>query len=254
MLSARNTWTLYDVNMHTGGYNWLLGDGGHSSFKLGRGVRFYWQHDAEFQPGGVVSLFNNASDPPKERESSGLLLRPDFSSHTVTLLKRFANPGKTLLASSQGDTLSLPGGDWLLGYGGLPNFTEFSPSGHVLLDGTLGKNVQDFRTYFSSEWSGQPATAPAIAVQAQSTPPARATVEASWNGATGVASWQVVQEPAGGDGSSSSAESLAPLTTVPRNGFQTTIPVSASAGTEVAVRALSATGQVLGTSAAQPVP
>ncbi len=242
MLSSRNTWTLYDVNMHTGGYNWLLGDGKHSSFRLGSGVRFYWQHDAEFQPGGLISLFNNASDPPKERESSGLLLRPDFSNHTVALVKRFANPSKTLLASSQGDTLSLSGGDWLLGYGGLPNFTEFSSSGHVLLDGTLGKDVQDFRTYLFP-WSGQPSTAPAIAVQAAA---AGATVEASWNGATGVASWQVL----GG----SSPEDLVPLTTVARNGFQTTIPVSASAGTYVAARALSATGQVLGTSAAQPVP
>jgi hypothetical protein len=253
MLSSRNTWTLYDVSMHTGGYNWLLGDGGHSSFKLGAGVRFYWQHDAEFQPGGLISLFNNASDPPKQRESSGLLLRPDLSNHTVALVKRFVNPGKTLLASSQGNTLSLPGGDWLLGYGGLPNFTEFDSSGHVLLDGTLGKNVQDFRTYLFP-WSGQPTTAPAIAVQAESTPPAHATVEASWNGATDVASWQVVQEPAGGGGPPSSPESLAPLTTVARNGFQTTIPVSASAGTYVAARALSATGQVLGTSAAQSVP
>jgi hypothetical protein len=243
MLSSRNTWTLYDVNMHTGGYNWLLGDGRRSTFKLGPGVRFYWQHDAQFQPGGLISLFNNASDPPKERESSGLLLRPDFSSHTVTLVKRFANPSKTLLASSQGDTLSLPSGDWLLGYGGLPNFTEFSSSGHVLLDGTLGKNVQDFRTYLSSEWSGQPSTAPAIAVQAAAT---GASVYTSWNGATGVASWQVL--------AGSSPESLAPLTTAARGGFQTTIPVSASAGTYVAARALSATGQVLGTSAAQPVP
>ncbi len=242
MLSSRNTWTLYDVNMHTGGYNWLLGDGGHSSFKLGPGVRFYWQHDAEFQPGGLISLFNNASDPPKQRESSGLLLRPDFSSHTVALVKRFVNPSKTLLASSQGDTLSLSGGDWLLGYGGLPNFTEFNSSGHVLLDGTLGKNVQDFRTYLFP-WSGQPTTAPAIAVQAAA---GGATVEASWNGATEVASWQVL--------AGSSPETLAPLTTVPRHGFQTTIAVSASAGAYVAARALSATGQVLGTSAAQSLP
>jgi hypothetical protein len=242
MLSARNTWTLYDVNMHTGGYNWLLGDGGHSSFKLGRGVRFYWQHDAEFQPGGLISLFNNASDPPKQRESSGLLLRPDFSSHTVALVRRFVNPSKTLLASSQGNTLTLPGGDWLLGYGGLPNFTEFSSSGGVLLDGTLGRNVQDFRTYLSP-WSGQPSTAPALAVQAAA---GGATIEASWNGATDVASWQVL-----GGGS---AESLVPLTTVPRHGFQTTITVSAAAGSDVAVRALGSAGQALGTSAAQPVP
>jgi Arylsulfotransferase (ASST) len=240
LLSSRNTWTLYDVSIHTGAFNWLLGDGRHSSFKLGPGVRFYWQHDAEFQPGGLISLFDNASDPPKQRESSGLLLKPDLSNHTVTLVKRFVNPTKTLLASSQGNTLSLPGGDWLLGYGGLPNFTEFDPSGHVLLDGTLGKNVQDFRTYLAP-WSAQPSTAPAIAVQAVA---GGATVQASWNGATGVASWQVLAGPPG---------SLTPLLTVPRKGFQTMIPVSAP-GPDVEVQALGPAGQTLGTSPAEPIP
>ena len=49
---------------------WRLG-GTHSSFKLGPGVRFYWQHDAEFQPGGLISVFDNGSDPPKEKQSRG---------------------------------------------------------------------------------------------------------------------------------------------------------------------------------------
>ncbi len=244
LLSARNTWTLYDVNMHTGGYNWLFGDGPHSSFKLGPGVRFYWQHDAEFQPGGDISVFDNGSDPPKEKQSSGLELHVDPSARTVTLLKRFVNPSHTLLASSQGNALSLPGGDWLLGYGGLPNFTEFDPSGHVLLDGTLGKNVQDFRTYLSP-WSAQPTTAPAIAVQAGAGGGGTATVEASWNGATAVASWQVL--------AGASSESLAPLVTVPRQGFETTIHVTTTEP-DVAVRALSASGQPLGSSTAQPIP
>ncbi len=242
MLSARNTWTLYDVSMHTGGFQWLLGDGGHSTFKLGAGVRFYWQHDAEFQPGGRISVFNNASTPPKEKRSSGLLLAPNFAGHTVALVKRFANPARAWLASAQGNLLSLPGDDWLMGYGELPNFTEYDGAGHALLEGTLGKNVQDFRTYLSP-WSGQPTAPPAIAVQASG---AGATVLASWNGATAVASWQVL----GG----SSAESLAPLATAPRHGFQTAIAVSAAAGSYVAARALSATGQALGTSAAQAVP
>ncbi len=243
LLSARNTWTLYDVNMHTGAYNWLFGDGGHTTLKLGPGVRFYWQHDAEFQPGGLISVFDNASDPPKEKQSSGLLLRPDIGGHTVTLVKRFVNPTKTLLASSQGNTLSLPGGDWLLGYGGLPNFTEFDPSGHVLLDGTLGKNVQDFRTYLSALWSAQPTTVPAIAVQAAGA--GAVTVEASWNGATAVTSWQVL--------AGASSESLSPVLTVPRNGFETTIHVS-TAGPDLAVRALGSAGQTLGTSTTQPIP
>jgi len=50
-----------------------------------------------------------------------------------------------------------------------------------------------------------------------------------------------------------SAESLTPLVTVPRQGFQTTIHVSTS-GPDVAVRALGASGQILGTSAAVPLP
>ncbi len=242
LLSARNTWTLYDVNMHTGGFNWLLGDGGHTSFKLGHGVRFYWQHDAEFQPGGEISVFDNGSTPPKEKQSSGLLLRPDFSNHTVALVRRFVNPTKTLLASSQGNTLTLPGGNWLLGYGGLPNFTEFDAAGHVLLDGTLGKNVQDFRTYLSP-WSGQPTSPPAVAAQTTS---AGVSVEASWNGATDVASWQVL--------AGSSPTSLVPVASAPRQGFETTIALSGGVAAQyVAVRALGSSGQTLGSSAAVAV-
>ena len=56
-------------------FRWRFGDQ-HSSFKLGPGTRFYWQHDAEFQPGGLISLFDNGSDPPKEKQSRGLLLAP----------------------------------------------------------------------------------------------------------------------------------------------------------------------------------
>jgi hypothetical protein len=246
LLSARNTWTVYDVNMHTGGYNWLFGDGGRSSFKLGPGVRFYWQHDVEFQPGGDISVFDNGSDPPKEKQSSGLLLHLDPAGRKVTLVKRLVNPSKTLLASSQGNTLALPGGDWLLGYGGLPNFAEFDASGHVLLDGTLGKNVQDFRTYLSP-WSAAPTTAPSIAVQAGGGA-GTATVEASWNGATAVASWEVF----GGTGAS--VETLTPIETVVKSGFETTTHVGAAAGTDIAVRARGAHAETLGTSATAAVP
>ena len=161
LLSSRSTWTMYDVDLHSGNVRWRLG-GDNSSFKLGPGTRTYWQHDAEWQPGGLISVFDNGSDPPEEKQSRGLLLDPSLATHTVTLVKQFVNPTKTLLASSQGNTFSLPGGDWLMGYGGLPNFTEYDSSGHVLLDGTLGKNVQSFRTYLSP-WSAQPTSAPSVA-------------------------------------------------------------------------------------------
>lgn len=236
LLSSRNTWTLYDVNMHTGSIDWRLG-GSHSTFKLGGGTRFYWQHDSEWQPGGLISVFDNGSDPPKEKQSRGLLLDPNTSNHTVTLLKQFTNPTKTLLASSQGNLLNLAtgentSGNWLMGYGGLPNFTEYDPSGHVLLDGTLGKNVQSFRTYIDP-WSGQAPGAPSLAVSGSS-------VAVSWNGATNVASWQVL----GG----ASATALAPVAKAAKAGFQTTISVPAGSA-YVAVQALDSSGAVLATSA-----
>jgi Arylsulfotransferase (ASST) len=235
LLSSRNTWTLYDVDIDSGGVRWRLG-GDHSSFKLGPGTRTYWQHDAAWQPGGLISVFDNGSDPPMEKQSRGLILDPDLATHTVTLVKQFVNPTKTLLASSQGDMLSLPGGNWLMGYGGLPNFTEYDDAGHVLLDGTLGKNVQDFRTYLFP-WNGQPTTTPS----AVASPGAGATmaVSVSWNGATQVASWRVLA------GSSSGA--LAAVATAARTGFQTTI-AAPSAGPYVAVQALNSAGTVIGAS------
>ena len=237
LLSARNMWTLYDVDLQSGSIRWRLG-GRHSSFKLGPGVPFYWQHDAEFQPGGLISVFDNGSDPPKEKQSRGLLLSVNGPGHSVSLVKAFANPTKTLLASSQGNTLSLPGGNWLLGYGGLPNFTEFDAAGHVLLDGTLGRNVQNFRIYLAP-WSARGEGSPAVAARPASA--GTLSVSASWNGATDVASWRVL--------AGATATSLAAITTAPSSGFETTTTVPASAGPYVAVQALDSSGTLIGTSA-----
>ncbi|HUH81574.1 MAG TPA: arylsulfotransferase family protein [Solirubrobacteraceae bacterium] len=237
LLSARNMWAMYDVDLQSGLIRWRLG-GRHSSFRLGSGVPFYWQHDAEFQPEGLISVFDNGSDPPKEKQSRGLLLRPDDASHSVSLVKAFVNPSKTLLASSQGNTLSLPGGAWLLGYGGLPNFTEFDSAGHVLLDGTLGRNVQDFRTYLSP-WSARGEGSPALAVRPGDG--GTLSVSASWNGSTEVASWRVL--------AGATAASLAAAATAPRSGFETTIAVPSGAGPYVAVQALDSSGTLIGTSA-----
>ena len=240
LLSARNTWQLYDVNMHSGGFIWRIGGKYGSSFTLGPGTRFYWQHDARWLPGGLVSVFDNGSSPPEEKQSRGLVLDPNTTTHTVTLVRELTNPNSTLLASSQGDLLSLPGGNWLMGYGGLPNFTEYDSSGRVTFDATLGPRVQDFRT-FIAPWSATPKTKPAVAAQAAGG--GTVTVEASWNGATAVSAWRVL--------AGASASTLRPVATVARQGFETTIPVHTTASL-VAVAALNSAGATLATSA--PVP
>jgi len=238
LLSARNSWTVYDVDVHSGGFIWRLG-GSHSSFKPGAGTHFYWQHDAEFQPGGQISLFDNGADPAEERQSRGLLLEPDTSTHTVRLVKALANPTRTLLAESQGNTLSLPGGNWLLGYGRLPNFTEFDGAGHVLLDGTLARNVQNFSTFLSA-WSARPSAPPSLAVLMRGA--GTVTVAASWNGATEASSWRLLAGP--------SPSALAPVATMARTGFQTTIAAS-TRQPYLAVQALDASGAVIGESPAR---
>jgi hypothetical protein len=236
LVSVRNTWALYDIDLRSGAIRWRLG-GSHSSFKAGAGTHFYWQHDAGFQPGGLISVFDNGSDPPKEKQSRGLLLAPDISAHTVRLVKAFVNPTKTLLAESQGNALSLPGGNWLLGYGRLPNFTEFDAAGHVLLDGTLGKQVQNFKT-FLSPWVGQPASAPSVLAKPSGSN--ALAVSVSWNGATQVASWRVL--------AGSSTDTLVPVASGPKTGFQTTLSVPGAAP-YVAVQALDTSGAVIGVSA-----
>jgi hypothetical protein len=69
-------------------------------------------------------------------------------------------------------------------------------------------------------------------------------VYASWNGATEVASWQVL--------AGAGPAALQPVRTAARASFETRIPVGVTAR-YVAVRALDATGAVLGTSPARRV-
>ena len=236
LVSVRNTWTLYDLDIRTGSFRWRLG-GSASSFKLGRGASFYWQHDARFQPGGLISVFDNGSDPPKEKQSRGLLLRLERAAHSVSLVRAFTNPRHTLLSESQGNALSLPGGNWLLGYGRLPNFTEFDASGRVLLDGALGPEVQSFKTLLSP-WHGLPGGSPSLALRRAAG--GAVDVAVSWNGATDVAAWRLE--------AGSSPAALAPLQTTPKRGFEGHFVAPAGAR-YLAVQALDGSGSVLGVSA-----
>jgi hypothetical protein len=237
LLSARNTWGLYDVDVRSGGVRWRLG-GRRSNFRQGPGARFYWQHDARVQPEGMISLFDNGSTPPRERESRGILLRVDAGSHSVSLVRQFVRPGRPLLAESQGSARALGDGNWLLGYGRLPNVTEFDASGRVLLDATFAKDVQCFNATLSP-WDGQPTSPPAL--KASPAGAGAVSLAVSWNGATRVASWRVL--------AGSSPSTLAPLATSAKHGFETTITAHTS-DPYLAVQALDAAGGVLATSAA----
>ena len=134
---------------------------------------------------------------------------PTLPSHTVTLVKQFTNPTQDAARLEPGRPAQ-PARRQLAD--GLRRAARTSPSttppATSCSTATLGPNVQNFRT-FLAPWSGQPPTPPSVAAQ-----PAGAggvTVEASWNGATDVASWKVLA------GASPSA--LGAVATAPRSGL-----------------------------------
>jgi hypothetical protein len=236
LISARGTWALYDVEIHSGAVRWRLG-GKSSSFSLGPGVAFYWQHDARFQGGGRISLFDNGSEPPKEKQSRGIVLSLSPKAHSVSLVGQLVNPSRTLLSNSQGSMSGLAGGNWLVGYGRLPDFTEFGPEGRVLFDATLGRGVQDFSVSLSL-WAGHPRTQPSLIARRRG--PGRLEAHVSWNGATEVSSWRLLAGRA--------PRELTSVATAPRSSFETVIATRAS-GPYLAVQALDRSGEVIGASA-----
>ncbi len=60
LVSIRNSWALYEIDKQTGRILWTLG-GKHSSFKIGRGANFEWQHDAAMLPDGTITVFDDGA-------------------------------------------------------------------------------------------------------------------------------------------------------------------------------------------------
>jgi Arylsulfotransferase (ASST) len=242
LVSARNTWTVYDLDGRSGRVLWRLG-GRLSSFRAGHGSRTAWQHDPRQLTDGSISIFDNGASPSIRSQSRGIVLRLDPQSRGATVTAQFTHT-PPLLAESQGNMQALENGDWFFGWGQLPYFSEYGPDGKVLFDAHLPAHEQSYRS-FRFPWTGTPAHRPTFALRATA---GAHTVFASWNGATLVAYWRVLagRDPA----------SLQPVAEAPRGAFETAVPLPAgTTGPDVAVQALDATGQVLGTSAtvAEPI-
>ncbi len=233
LISARNTWTVYELDPHSGRVAWRLG-GKLSSFRQGSGTRTAWQHDPREQPDGTISIFDNGAAPAVRKESRAVVLSIDPLRRVATVLSQFTH-GPPLLAESQGNVQSLQNGDWFVGWGQVPDFSEFGPQGQLLFDGHLPAKAESYRS-FRFAWTGTPAHRPTFALR----PP---SVYASWNGATQVASWTVLAGPSSG--------SLRPVASAPRTGFETPIALPAgTTGPVLEVEALDGAGNVLGVSQA----
>jgi Arylsulfotransferase (ASST) len=225
IISGRNTWSAYKVERRTGRIIWRLG-GKRSTFALGRGANFEWQHDVREHPGGIVSLFDNAAAPKEEPQSRALVLKLDVKRERATLVRAYTHKPERVLSHFLGNTQLLPNGDVFVGWGGSQFMTEFTRAGAIVFDARLPRGGQSYRA-FRFPWVAQPVDRPALVVRDGS-------AYASWNGATELASWQLL-------------EGTTRTKTVARTGFETKLALAPQTKS-VAVTALDRAGRELGTS------
>jgi len=158
LIDARNTWTTYKVNLHTGAIMWELG-GKQSSFKLQaapgqtldqHGEIFSWQHDPEALGHGLYTWFDDESPNPTGGSllghSRAVTVRLDLATHVATLINSYNQP-EGLVAGAEGNAQPMPDGNLFVGWGALPYISEFSPSGTLLFNAKFPPNVSTYRAY-----------------------------------------------------------------------------------------------------------
>jgi hypothetical protein len=230
LISARNTWAVYKIDRHSGRVVWRLG-GKKSDFAMGPGAQFVFQHDARSHDRGrQISIFDNGPHPKTTPRSRAIVLAIDERRRRATLERQIVH-APPLFAKVTGNAQLLGNGDYLVCWGSTGWFSEYGPRGDVRLDAHLPPGGQNYRV-FRLPWVGKPSEPPAV----KATGGGR-TLHVSWNGATEVHSWRVLagKQPA----------RLQAATTVPRSGFETTMPVPAGSRYAAAV-ALDRSGKPLG--------
>jgi hypothetical protein len=176
LIDARDTWTTYKVDRHSGAIIWQLG-GKASSFKLqaapGQSLNqagdiFAWQHDPESLGNGYYTFFDNESAGAANTGqgstaelglSRAVEVRLDPFAHTATLVNSWNQPD-ALTAPSQGNAQTTSAGNLVVGWGSLPYFTEFDQWGDLLFNAEFPAGVNTYRAYLlpwnpgAGSWEG----------------------------------------------------------------------------------------------------
>jgi Arylsulfotransferase (ASST) len=235
LVSGRATHAIYELDRHSGNVLWRLG-GKRSDFKMSPGSRFVAQHDARRAPDGTITIFDNGAPPVTRRRARGIVLSLDMAAHTAALVRSFTHSSPAWRSANQGSLQTLTDGHYLVYWGSHSWLSEYDANGSLVLDAHFEPAADDSYRAYRLAWQARPAAAPRI--EAASSHGAT-MVWASWNGATSVASWQVLAGDARG--------SLSPVASAAWSGFETGIGLH---GTPryVEVKALGAEGAVLATS------
>jgi hypothetical protein len=156
LIDGRDTWTAYKVSHAGGNIIWQLG-GKNSSFKLqaapgqtldNAGELFAWQHDPQPLGDDTYTFFDNEASggTPELAHSRAITVKLNEQNHTATLIKSDNQP-EGLSAPSQGNAQTTDRGYLVVGWGSLPYFSEFSPSGNLIFNAQFPTGVNTYRAY-----------------------------------------------------------------------------------------------------------
>lgn len=257
LVSLRNMWAGYAVDQSSGDILWQLNGTQQSDEKWplitpAKNARFSWQHMLRFRGADQISMFDdaccgtdaNGKDEKAQGTSRGLLLNVDVKKKTATVAKTMYHD-PSLSVSSQGAVQELTNGDWFVGWGIQPYFSQYRAAGNtastassnMVYDAKFSGDMFSYRA-FRDQWVGTPTTPPKAAAKSTD---GKTTVYASWNGSTETAAWQVLA-------GTSQSDLAVVVSTTPRQGFETAVTAPGSAA-YYQVKALDKAGQVIGTSA-----
>jgi outer membrane protein assembly factor BamB len=241
LVSSRYTFAVYKIDRNSGEIIWRLG-GKKSDFEMGPGTQFSYQHDARRQQDGTITIFDNgdtifkdSGGPQAVEESRGIVLELDEERMRASLVRQYTHPDEQY-AHASGNMQVLPNGNVFIGWGRAHVFSESSKDGELLFSASLPPLIGTYRA-FRFPWSGYPKDRPAVVAKRVSED--EVSVYASWNGATEVATWEVLAGLRPGQ--------LESLGSVPRDGFETAI-LARTSRPYVTVRAKDSSGRVLGAS------
>ena len=127
LLSSRNTSALWLINDKTGQVIEKIG-GKKSSVKMEAGSETAYQHDAMTLPNGQISIFDNGGSPWVHEQTRGAIVEVGGGKDRLVQELRHSSP---LKANSQGDVQQMSNGNWFMGWGQEPYFSEFSSSGQL---------------------------------------------------------------------------------------------------------------------------
>ncbi|KAF7542553.1 hypothetical protein G7Z17_g11480 [Cylindrodendrum hubeiense] len=208
LISSRALSMIALLDGETGTPKWVLG-GKHNQFKDlsgGNATKFANQHNARFvqRNESRISFFDNhvlTTGPCNHRNCSrGVVVELDYDAMTVQLIEEFYHP-QQVSSGSEGSVQALRNGNFLVGWGLNPGFTEHLPNGTVVMDVQRGAlpnvagvepdvNMTVYRAW-KMNWVGRPQWGPDIASVSQHNMTANATIYVSWNGNTDIDRWEV---------------------------------------------------------------